>query len=105
MIANLRLLPNGVLCGVFDQLPRLSVMLTCVAVRRLSLVGCISRGRGHRSHLSRVLRLVAVPSQILLCRCIREHRVRGPIRDLLRTGGSFCPLRQHFPLSLRLCFA
>ena len=81
MIANLRLLSICALCGVFDQLPRLSVMLTCVAVRRLSLVGCISRGRGHRSHLSRVLRLGAVPSQILLCRCIRKHRGRDPILD------------------------
>ena len=56
-----------------NRLHRLSAMLTCGVVRRLSLVGCISRGRGHRSHLSRVLRLVAVPSQILLCRCIRKH--------------------------------
>ena len=44
MIANLRLLPICALCGVFDQLPHLSVMLTCVVVRRLSVVGCKSRG-------------------------------------------------------------
>ena len=78
-------------------------MLICGEVCRLFVVGCIARVLGHRSHLSRVLRLGVEICQILLCRCIRKHRGRDPIRGLSRTGGLFCLRHRHFPLCLRLC--
>ena len=59
-------------------------MRSCVVVRRLSIVVCKSHGRVHRSRLSRVLRRGVGISQTLLCRCIRKHQGRDPIRDRVR---------------------